>query len=53
MLTKEDAPQNRFDLKGAQQSVAAAEQDVRTAHDQRLPSASLVASYGSVTNEIV
>lgn len=46
-LAKEDAPQNRFDLKSAQQSVAAAEQDIKAARNQRLPSASLAASYGS------
>jgi outer membrane protein TolC len=46
-LPAENVPQNRFDLKSAQQSVAAAEQAVRAARDQRLPSVSLAASYGS------
>jgi outer membrane protein TolC len=46
-LPEQNVPQNRFDLKSAQQSVAAAEQDVRAARGQRLPSASLVASYGA------
>jgi outer membrane protein TolC len=46
-LPEQNAPQNRFDLKSAQQSVAAAGQDVRAARGQRLPSASFVASYGS------
>ncbi|HEY3824510.1 MAG TPA: TolC family protein [Bryobacteraceae bacterium] len=46
-LAEDNAPQNRFDLKSAQQSVAAAEQDIRAARNQRLPSASLGASYGS------
>lgn len=39
--------QNRFDLKSAQQSLAAARLDVRTARDQRLPSVSLGADYGA------
>ena len=39
--------QNRFDLKSAQQSVAAAELDVRTARDQHLPSVSVGAGYGA------
>jgi outer membrane protein TolC len=46
-LPEQNAPQNRFDLKGAQQSVAAAEHDVKAARGQALPSGSLVASYGS------
>lgn len=46
-LPEQSAAQNRFDLKSAQQSVAAAEHDVRAARDQRLPSASFAASYGS------
>jgi outer membrane protein TolC len=46
-LPEQNSPQNRFDLKSAQQYVAAAEQQVKAARDQRLPSASLAASYGS------
>ncbi len=46
-LPEQNPVQNRFDLKSAQQSVAAAEKDVRTARDQHLPSVSLDASYGA------
>jgi outer membrane protein TolC len=46
-LPEENPTQTRFDLKSARQSVAAAEQDVRTARDQRLPSFSLGATYGA------
>jgi len=46
-LSEQIPAQTRFDLKSAQQSVAAAEQDVRSARDQRLPSVSLGASYGA------
>jgi outer membrane protein TolC len=46
-LPEQNAPQNRFDLKSAQQSVVAAELDVKSARGQRLPSASLAANYGS------
>lgn len=46
-LPQQNPPQSRFDLKSAEQSVRAAQQDVRAARDQRLPSASLDASYGS------
>lgn len=46
-LPEQNPAQNRFDLKSAQQSVAAAELDVRTARDQHLPSVSMGASYGA------
>jgi outer membrane protein TolC len=46
-LPEQNAPQNRFDLKSAHLTVAAAQEDVKSARDQRLPSASLDASYGS------
>lgn len=46
-LPEQNPPQSRFDLQSAQQGVNAAEFDVRTARDQRLPSVSLDASYGS------
>jgi len=46
-LPEQNPAQTRFDLKSAQQSVAAAEQDVRGARDQRLPSVSVGASYGT------
>lgn len=46
-LPEQHPAQLRFDLKSAQQSLAAAEQDIRTARDQRLPSVSLAASYGT------
>ena len=46
-LPEENLVQNRFDLKSSQQAVAAAEQDVRAARDQKLPSASIDASYGA------
>lgn len=46
-LPEQNPPQSRFDLQSAQQGVSAAEFDVRTARDQRLPSVSLDASYGS------
>ena len=39
--------QNRFDLASAQQSVSAAQLDVKSAGAQRLPSVSLEASYGT------
>lgn len=46
-LPEQNPKQSRFDLKSAQQSVAAAQLDVRTAHDQHLPSVSVNASYGA------
>ncbi|HTU44818.1 MAG TPA: TolC family protein [Bryobacteraceae bacterium] len=46
-LGQDYSPQDRFDLRSAQQTVAAAEQDIRAARNQRLPSASFAASYGS------
>jgi outer membrane protein TolC len=46
-LPEQSPVQSRFDLKSAHQSVAAAELDVRAARDQRLPSVSFDASYGT------
>jgi outer membrane protein TolC len=46
-LPEQDPAQTRFDLQSAQQSVTAAEQEVQTARDQRLPAVSLGASYGA------
>jgi outer membrane protein TolC len=46
-LPEEDAKQTRFDLESARVSVSAAELDVKSAAAQRMPSASLNASYGS------
>jgi outer membrane protein TolC len=46
-LPEQSAAQNRSDLKSSQLSVASAEQDVKAARHQRLPSASLSATYGS------
>ena len=46
-LPEQSPAQDRSDLKSAQQSLAAAQQDVRAARDQRLPSASFDASYGA------
>lgn len=46
-LPEQNPAENRFDLKGAHQSVAAAEQDIRSARAERLPSISLGASYGA------
>ncbi len=46
-LPNQNPAQTRFDLKSAQQSVAEAAQEVRTARDQRLPSVSFGASYGA------
>jgi outer membrane protein TolC len=45
-LPVQSPAQDRSDLKSAQQSLATAQQDVRAARDQRLPSVSLDASYG-------
>lgn len=46
-LPGQNEGQTRFDLESARQSVAAAGQEVKTARDQRLPSVSLGASYGT------
>jgi outer membrane protein TolC len=46
-LPEQNPAQSRFDLKSAQQSVSAAEQDIRSARYQRLPSVSLGASFGA------
>ncbi len=46
-LPEDTAKQNRFDLASAQQSVSAAQLDVKSASAQRLPAVSLDASYGT------